>query len=398
MAQQQGTNISEAELASDLTLLAEICKNAVDGDKQALDHLKLQDGINVKTHYQLKRPRPQYQGLKASGDAPCLQYVQAQSCPVAPGLQDEHTKVPSELIPSTLAQTMHDLCMETSASLERIRSLAREGEVDTEREPKEKPLPHRPIAVFRVYMSDVELEEEEEESPSASKRKVDEEYIHEEEDHNDHEEDHDGGVVDSASKPLEEEKKDQDGEESAPAALANEETAAAKEEPDADSGYAGKNKVHARPNCEFRGTHLDRHLMAQHPEVMSQKEVSCLVAVSHRKLQKHGTVLAPKPKEGQYLYQCGYLDCTKIVTHMSKIEQRVPITIGGAQLKMKTNSILSVISSRRSKVEQVVNYQIKKNTKDDDTSPPGKEPPAEKSKVDNWLEHKQIDMQNLQLF
>ena len=212
---------------------------------------------------------------------------------------NEHPTIPVELVPKIVAQTMHDLCMDTSASLKKISSLAREGEMDAEHEPNKDPLPHRPITAFRSYMSDVEEDGEESSAKSTGPRTPSSKGS--------------PGGPESANKP----------EVNKPEANKLEAKKPEVNKPEAEKihlGYTGgKNKVRACPLCEFKGTHLDRHLRARHAEVMSEKEVSRLVALSDHKLQQRGTVLAPKkPKQGQYLYQCGFRGCTTIVSRMSQ--------------------------------------------------------------------------------
>ena len=82
----------------------------------------------------------------------------------------------------------------------------------------------------------------------------------------------------------------------------------------------GRNKVHACPLCDFKGTHLSHHLKSQNPDkCMSSKDVTKFVAVSDQKLKVRGTALttttAPK---ATYLYQCGYGGCSCIVQRMGQ--------------------------------------------------------------------------------
>lgn len=72
--------------------------------------------------------------------------------------------------------------------------------------------------------------------------------------------------------------------------------------------------------CEFKGTHLSRHLKAKHPDqCMSSVEVSRLVALSDEKLEKRGQVVAPTKKgKTEYLYQCRFCGCSSIVKRMGQ--------------------------------------------------------------------------------
>ncbi|KAJ7315093.1 hypothetical protein OS493_038864 [Desmophyllum pertusum] len=79
----------------------------------------------------------------------------------------QHPTVPHELIPRIVAQSMHDLCEDNFASLEKISKLAREGEDNPSPEINKEELPHRPMTAFRVYMSDPEPNQEDEEESSA---------------------------------------------------------------------------------------------------------------------------------------------------------------------------------------------------------------------------------------
>lgn len=85
--------------------------------------------------------------------------------------------------------------------------------------------------------------------------------------------------------------------------------------------YTGaRNKVRACPLCDFKGTHLSRHLKSQHPDkCMSSKDITRCVAVSDQKLKVRGTALTTTTTaKATYLYQCGYRGCSSIVQRMGQ--------------------------------------------------------------------------------
>lgn len=177
MAEQQNkSDISEIELSGDLATLAEICKNAADGDGEALDPLKLEDGIAIKPWFVSTENTENRREEMEQGIEDCVYNIEASErlgmhhaahvyhlnlALIRQIFKTTFNEHPTELVLKIVAQTMHDLCMDTSASLEKISSLAREGEVDVEREPNEEPLPRRPITAFRSYMSHIEEDGEE---------------------------------------------------------------------------------------------------------------------------------------------------------------------------------------------------------------------------------------------
>ncbi|KAJ7386110.1 hypothetical protein OS493_012454 [Desmophyllum pertusum] len=210
---------------------------------------------------------------------------------------NQHPTIPHELNPQTVGQAMHDLCEDKQASLEKIKKLAREGEVEESPEINYDALPHRPQTAFKVNMSESEDEEgSSAESDSTGPRTPSPEA--------------------SRGRPSDRKKKE-------------EASAAVSSSPVATTSKRLHHTLKKCPveKCSFQGSNLKRHLQVHvRKGKISKEEVNAVAAIIKTGKRQRGRVEKRKAKnantkptkKGRFKKWCPMEGCSQVVLNVGR--------------------------------------------------------------------------------
>ena len=123
---------------------------------------------------------------------------------------------------------------------------------------------------------------------------------------------------------------------------------------------------------------------------MSSKDVSCLVAISDKKLKQRGAVLTTsKQPKGEYLYQCGYKGCSSVVKRMGQhLRQAHHMTDKDKIKQAKTKFIRLGMPAKRQVGEQttIQTKIVRKRKASSSAQEPPQKAASKKRKKDDRIE------------